>query len=113
MGDDVNACRAAVKPFLALYIGGMGARDKNFYFNIACRYGYEEAAHKIQDLYLAGKKMEAAQAVPNELVDEVALCGPRERIAEQLQVWQSSETTTMICGLSDINTLRTMAELVL
>jgi F420-dependent oxidoreductase-like protein len=113
MGDDVNACRAAVKPFLALYIGGMGARDKNFYFNIACRYGYEEAAHKIQDLYLAGKKMEAAQAVPDELVDEVALCGPRERIAERLQVWRGSGVTTMICGLSDINTLRTMAELVL
>jgi F420-dependent oxidoreductase-like protein len=113
MGDDVNACRAAVKPFLALYLGGMGARDKNFYFNIACRYGYEEAAHKIQDLYLAGKKVEAAQAVPDELVDEVALCGPRERIAERLQVWRSSEMTTMICGLSDINTLRVMAELVL
>jgi F420-dependent oxidoreductase-like protein len=113
MGDDVNACRDAVKPFLALYLGGMGARDKNFYFNIACRYGYEEAAHKIQDLYLAGKKVEAAQAVPDELVDEVALCGPRERIAERLQVWRSSEMTTMICGLSDINTLRVMAELVL
>ncbi len=113
MGDDVNACRDAVKPFLALYIGGMGARDKNFYFNIACRYGFEEAAHKIQDLYLAGKKKEAAHAVPDELVDDVALCGPRQRIAERLQVWRNSGTTTMICGLSDINALRTMAELVL
>jgi F420-dependent oxidoreductase-like protein len=113
MGDDVNACRDTVKPFLALYLGGMGARDKNFYFNIACRYGYEEAAQKIQDFYLAGKKMEAAQAVPDKLVDEVALCGPRERIAERLQAWRSSGMMTMICGLSDINTLRTMAELVL
>jgi F420-dependent oxidoreductase-like protein len=113
MGDDVNACRDTVKPFLALYIGGMGAREKNFYFNIACRYGYEDAAHKIQDFYLAGKKMEAAQAVPDGLVDEVALCGPRERIAERLQVWRSSGMMTMICGLSDIKTLRTMAELVL
>jgi F420-dependent oxidoreductase-like protein len=111
MGDDVNACRMAVKPSLALYIGGMGARDKNFYFNIACRYGYEEAAYKIQDLYLAGSKMEAVQTVPDQLVDEVALCGPRERIAERLNLWRESGVTTMICGLSDLATLRAMAEI--
>lgn len=113
VGDDVNACRNTVKPFLALYIGGMGARDKNFYFNIACRYGYEEAAHKIQDFYLAGKKMEAVMAVPDELVDEVALCGPKERIAERLAAWKSSGITTLICGSSDVNALRMMAQLVL
>ncbi len=113
MGDDVNACRNAVKPFLALYIGGMGARDKNFYFNIACRYGYEEAAHKIQDYYLEGKKMEAMMAVPDELVDEVALCGPKARIAERISAWKDSGITTMICGTSDLNALRVMAELVL
>jgi F420-dependent oxidoreductase-like protein len=113
MGDDVSACRNNVKPFLALYIGGMGARDKNFYFNIACRYGYEEAAHKIQDLYLAGKKMEAMMAVPDGLVDEVALCGPKERINERLAAWKGSGITTLICGTSDLNTLRVMAELAL
>lgn len=113
LGDDIDACRNQVKPFLALYIGGMGAREKNFYFNIACRYGYEEAAIRIQDLYLAGKKMEAMMAVPDALVDEVALCGPRERIAERLQAWKSSGITTMICGTSDINAIRAMAELVL
>jgi F420-dependent oxidoreductase-like protein len=113
MGDDVAACRNTIKPHLALYIGGMGAREKNFYFNIACRYGYEEAAHKIQDLYLAGKKMEAIAAVPDELVDEVALCGPRERIAERLAAWKTSGITTLICGASDIKTLRVMAELAL
>ncbi len=113
VGDDVNACRNTVKPFLALYIGGMGARDKNFYFNTACRYGYEEAAHKIQDFYLAGKKMEAVMAVPDELVDEVALCGPKERIAERLAAWKSSGITTLICGSSDVNALRMMAQLVL
>ena len=98
---------------LALYIGGMGAKDKNFYFNLACRYGYEEAAHKIQDAYLAGKKMEAIMAVPDQLVDEVALCGPRERIAERLAAWRASEVTTIICGTTDVNAIRTMAELVL
>ena len=112
MGDDIDACRNQIKPNLALYIGGMGAREKNFYFNLACRYGYEEAANKIQDLFLAGKKMEAVMAVPDALVDEVALCGPRERIAERLQSWKTCGITTMICGTSDINAIRTMAELV-
>ncbi len=113
MGNDVNACRNAVKPHLALYIGGMGAREKNFYFNIACRYGYEEAARQIQELYLQGKKEEAAAAVPDALVDEVALCGPKERIAERISAWRSSGITTMICGISNLETLRVMAELVL
>ena len=113
MGDDVDNCRNLIKPHLALYIGGMGAREKNFYFNIACRYGYEAAANKIQDLYLAGKKMEAVMAVPDELVDEVALCGPRERIAERLAAWKECGITTLICGVSDINALRVMAELAL
>jgi len=113
MGDDVSACRNQIKPFLALYIGGMGAKGKNFYYDIACRYGYEEAAEKIQGFYLSGKKMEAMAAVPDALVDEVALCGPKERIAERLEAWKTCGITTMICGASDVNTLRTMAELVL
>ncbi|MBO0726359.1 MAG: LLM class F420-dependent oxidoreductase [Blastocatellia bacterium] len=113
MGDDVANCRNMIKPHLALYIGGMGAREKNFYFNIACRYGYEGAANRIQDLYLAGKKLEAVTAVPDELVDEIALCGPRERIADRLAAWKELGITTLICGASDINTLRVMAELAL
>ena len=112
-GDDVNACRNQVKPNLALYIGGMGAKGKNFYYDIACRYGYQDAADQIQAAYLSGKKMEAAMAVPDALVDEIALCGPRERIAERLAAWKTSGITTMICGTSDINVLRMMAELVL
>jgi F420-dependent oxidoreductase-like protein len=113
VGDDVANCRNMIKPHLALYIGGMGAREKNFYFNIACRYGYEDAANKIQDLYLAGKKMEAVMAVPDELVDEIALCGPRERIADRLAAWKECGITTLICAVSDINALRMMAELAL
>jgi F420-dependent oxidoreductase-like protein len=113
LGDDVNACRDQIKPMLALYIGGMGAKGKNFYYDIACRYGYEEAANRIQDLYLSGKKSEAIPAVPDALVDEVALCGPRARIAERLAAWKDCGITTMICGTSDINAVRTMADLVL
>jgi F420-dependent oxidoreductase-like protein len=111
VGDDVAACRQPVKAKLALYVGGMGARGRNFYNDIARRYGYEEAAKTIQDLYLAGRKPEAEAAVPDALADEVALCGPRERIREQLSEWTSSGITTLqISG--DRRALTTMAELV-
>jgi F420-dependent oxidoreductase-like protein len=113
VGDDVDACRAKVKPNLALYIGGMGARGKNFYNELACRYGYKDAARTIQDLYLAGKKAEAIAAVPDALVDEVALCGPRERIAERLAVWREAGVTTIICGAGDMESVRAMAEVAL
>jgi F420-dependent oxidoreductase-like protein len=112
VGDDVDACRMQVKPNLALYVGGMGARGKNFYNDLACRYGYEDAAKKIQDLYLAGKKNEAIAAVPDELVDEIALCGPRERIRDQLAAWRDAGVTTLICGAQSIEAVRTMGELV-
>jgi F420-dependent oxidoreductase-like protein len=111
LGDDVDACRAAVKPGLALYIGGMGARGRNFYNDLACRYGYEAAAKQIQDLYLEGKKREAMAAVPDELVDEVALCGPRERIADLLETWKASPVTTLIVGSGQREALELMAEL--
>jgi F420-dependent oxidoreductase-like protein len=112
VGDDVAACRAAVKPRIALYVGGMGARGRNFYNDIARRYGYEEAAQRIQDAYLAGRKDEATAAVPDALVDEIALCGPRERLRERLADWKTSGATTlMVTG--DTTAVRTMAELVL
>jgi len=113
LGDDVAACQAAVKPLLALYLGGMGARGRNFYFDLACRYGYEQAALKVQDLYLSGKKDEAAASIPEALVDEVALCGPRSRIAERLQAWKEAGVTTLICMTADRAALRSLAELVL
>ena len=112
VGDDVAACRAEVKSRLGLYVGGMGARGKNFYNDLARRYGYEEAAAKVQDLYLGGRKAEAEAAVPDALVDEIALCGPRERIREHLAEWTSSGVTTLkVAG--DTRAMRLMAELVL
>jgi len=111
LGDDVNACLSFIKPFLALYIGGMGARGKNFYNDLACRYGFEAAAKKIQDLYLEGKKDEAAAAVPDELADEVALVGPKERIRDRLAAWRESGITTMICALMQVEALRVLAEI--
>jgi F420-dependent oxidoreductase-like protein len=113
LGDDAQACRDFVKPMLALYVGGMGARGRNFYNDLVCRYGYEAAARAIQDLYLDGRKHEAAAAVPDALVDEVALCGPKERIAELLGPWKASRATTLICGTIQPEALRIMAELVL
>jgi F420-dependent oxidoreductase-like protein len=113
LGDDVDKCRASVKSRLALYVGGMGARGKNFYNELAQRYGYEGPAKTIQDLYLSGKKAEAEAAVPDQLVDEVALCGPRERIKERLAEYEAAGVTTMMVGSSDPNALRLMAELAL
>jgi len=113
LGDDLEKCRMPVKGMLSLYIGGMGARAKNFYNDYAKRLGYEEAAVRIQDLYLAGKKAEAMAAVPDALVDEVALVGPRERIKERVAAWKASPVTTMLCGGGQVDALRLLAELVL
>jgi F420-dependent oxidoreductase-like protein len=111
LADDLKSCLDEVKPNLALYIGGMGARGKNFYNDLARRYGYEKEAAAIQELYLEGKKREAIAAVPDELADRVALCGPKERIAERLSVWKEAGTTTLLCSVRDVSTLRAMAEL--
>ena len=113
LGDDVDACRAQVKPFLALYIGGMGARGKNFYHDLACRYGFQEAADRVQDFYLAGDKNAAAAAIPDDLVDAVALCGSKTRVAGQLEAWQTSPITTLNLTTFDPAAVRVMAELIL
>jgi alkanesulfonate monooxygenase SsuD/methylene tetrahydromethanopterin reductase-like flavin-dependent oxidoreductase (luciferase family) len=90
MGNDLDACRDAIRPQLALYIGGMGARSKNYYNDLAKRLGYEAAAVKIQDLYLSGQRKEAEKAVPDALIDETSLIGPRERIRDRLQAWKET-----------------------
>jgi len=113
VGDDLAKCRNAVKPMLALYIGGMGARDKNFYNDYAKRLGYEEAALKIQNAFLAGDRGAAMAAVPDALVDEVSLIGPKERIRDRLAAWKSSPVGTLCLGTGQIEAVRAVAELVL
>ena len=111
--DDVEKAADALRPMIALYVGGMGAREMNFHYDVFCRLGYEAEAAKIQELYLAGRKEEAAAAVPDALVDEVALCGPRERIAERLAPWRKIPGLILSVGTGDPDTLRTLAELAL
>ncbi|MAC33816.1 MAG: LLM class F420-dependent oxidoreductase [Haliea sp.] len=114
MNDDLDAAFDALRPWLALYIGGMGAKDKNFYNDYASRLGYADEAARIQELYLAGKKAEAEAAVPTALLDEVALVGPKERIRERLGAWkaagQRGEVGTMLLGVHDPEVLELFAE---
>ena len=97
-GADLTACRDEVRPLFALYIGGMGARDRNFYADLMIRYGFEEATRKIQDLFLAGQRAQAAAAVTDEMIDEMALVGPIERIVDRLEAWKQSRVGTLVLG---------------
>jgi F420-dependent oxidoreductase-like protein len=112
VGDDVDALRDALKPYIALYVGGMGAKGKNFYNALVRRYGWDDAAEQIQELYLDGKQREAIAAVPDELVDSLALVGPKERIRERLDAWRATPVTTLIVGSPQPEALEVMAELV-
>ena len=113
VGDDVAALRDALRPHVALYVGGMGAKGRNFYNSLVRRYGWEEEAERIQELYLSGKQREAIAAVPDELVDAVSLIGPKERIAERLEAWRETPVTTLVLGTTQPEALQTLAELVL
>ncbi|MGG5257160.1 LLM class F420-dependent oxidoreductase [Phycicoccus avicenniae] len=116
--DDLEAARAAVAPYTALYIGGMGSREQNFYNRLARRMGFDEAADTIQDLYLAGRPRDAAAAVPMELADATALLGPPERIAERVGRYADAGVTTLSVAPyartpeERLATLRLMAEVV-
>lgn len=94
--DDLERARDVMRPYVALYVGGMGSRERNFYNQLVRRYGFEEAAEKVQTLYLEGKKEEAAAALPPELIDTVTLCGPRERIRERLAVYKEAGVGTLM-----------------
>ena len=117
MDDDIDACRNAIRPQLALYIGGMGARNKNFYNDLVKRMGYEAAAAEIQDLFLAGKREAAAAAVPDALIDETSLVGPKDRINDRLQAWKAiakdNKIGTLLLGGITIDSARAVAEAVL
>jgi len=117
LNDDIEKARMPVKANLALYIGGMGARDKNFYNDYAKRLGYPDAAKEIQDLFLDGKKAEATAAVPDALVDDVALVGPADRIRDRLQAWKAAgekkHVGSLLAGTGQPEALRLLAEEVL
>jgi F420-dependent oxidoreductase-like protein len=110
---DVQAGRDALKPYYALYVGGMGAKGRNFYNDLFVRYGFEREAAEIQELYLGGRQRDAIAAVPDAFVDRVALVGPRERIAERLDAFREAGATTLLVSTRDEAALRALAELVL
>ena len=113
VGRDVDACRAHVKPRLALYMGGMGARGRNFYFDLACRYGYEADAVRLQELYLAGRRPRPRRRSPTRWSTRSRSAARRERIRERLALWRDAGVTTLICATSQPEAIRLMAELVL
>jgi F420-dependent oxidoreductase-like protein len=112
VSEDLDAAVDAMRPFYALYFGGMGAKKMNFHANVPIRMGYQREVEEIQDLYLGGKKDEAAAKIPRNLIEEMSLIGPREKIRDDLEKWRESIVTTLLVS-GDQATLRTAAELVL
>jgi F420-dependent oxidoreductase-like protein len=111
--DDLEAGLMPIKHMLALYVGGMGAKDRNFHKELVSRMGFEGEANRIQELYLAGRKNDAAMAVPDQLADEIALIGPVARIRERLQAWRETPVTSLLVSARSAAELQTVAELVL
>jgi F420-dependent oxidoreductase-like protein len=108
--DDVARALIPIKLSLASYLGGMGAREKNFHVDLMERLGFGEAAHRVQDLFLEGKRGEAVAEVPDELADEIALVGPPERIRDRLRIWVESPIKTLLLGSREPAALRLLAE---
>jgi F420-dependent oxidoreductase-like protein len=111
--EDLDRALAPIKRTIGFYVGGMGAKGMNFHKNHVARLGFEDAAEQIQELFLAGRRDEAYAAVPDALADEIALCGPRERIRERLEAWEASPVTTLIASARNVEAMRFLAEEVL
>jgi F420-dependent oxidoreductase-like protein len=111
--DDIDAALLKVKYFLAFYVGGMGAKSTNFHKDLFVRMGYEAEADKIQQLFFEDKRDEAAQVIPDELADSLALVGPKDRVKDRLQAWRDSRVTTLLVATTEKEQLRDIAELVL
>ncbi|MDQ6878971.1 MAG: LLM class F420-dependent oxidoreductase [Candidatus Dormibacteraeota bacterium] len=117
ISDDAQPARDSMRPMLALYIGGMGSREQNFYNRLVSSYGFETAAREVQDLYLAGKRSEAAMALPDELIDAVSIAGPRQRAKERIRAFRDAGVETLIVSPMALdnderkNQLRIVAEL--
>jgi F420-dependent oxidoreductase-like protein len=111
--DNVEEGLIPIKHMLALYVGGMGAKDRNFHKELVSRMGFEGEANRVQELYLAGRKDEAARAVPDRLADEIALVGPAARIRERLQAWRETPVTSLLVSARSAVELQTIADLVL
>ncbi len=117
IADDLESARNAMRPMLALYVGGMGSREQNFYNRLVSTYGYESAAQEVQELYLAGRRNEAMLALPDDLIDLVSIVGPRARAKEKIREFQKAGVDTLIVSGMAIDTpsrigqLRLVAEL--
>jgi len=117
VSDDREGARDRMRPFLALYIGGMGSREQNFYNQLVQRYGFEDAAREVQNLYLEGKKQEAAAALPDELIDMITLCGPKDHVRDRLAAFREAGVGTLTIGPTAftlderVEQLRAVAEL--
>ena len=117
VSDDREGARDRMRPFLALYIGGMGSREQNFYNQLVQRYGFEDAAREVQNLYLEGKKEEAAAALPDELIDMITLCGPKDHVRDRLAAFRDAGVGTLTIGPTAftleerVEQLRAVAEL--
>ena len=111
VADDVATALWPIKAALGFYIGGMGAKSKNFHTELMARMGYEEEAFRVQELFFEGKRDDAIMAVPDAFADEISLVGPKERIAERLDAWRTTPVTTLLIGSQDPETMRVMADL--